>query len=605
MRKFLFWFSGIIIIVAVGIFIGARYLQSNWRPILEQQLKRAVTNSTDSLYKITYKKLDVNPLNGNLRLVDFKLIPIMEVYEKLKEAKEAPDNLYELSVNELVIRNANAKEAVKSKRLNVAEIIIDHPQLSIINDRQDYNDTVATVKNRKNPYDLIKDIFKELKINHIQLKDIDFTFINRNNKVERQTSLKNLNISINDLLIDSLASLDTSRVYYTKNVQVNIDDYQISTPDSLYFVKMSNLSFSTLKNELQLKDVKLEPRLSKNAFYRKVGYAKDRFDLDFKNITIQNIDFDLFLKQQRLFAQTLSVNTARVDVYNNNAYPKRRTDKTGKFPHQQLLKLALDMQIKQLKLNKVAISYSEYDAKSKNTGRIDFIDVNGQLSNVTNDSASLVANDVMTAKVKTMLFGEAAVNLTLKFYMKSKVGAFDYYGVINAFDGKVLNKIVRPLGMAEINAGDIKKISFNAKANQNIAKGSMEFYYNNLNVSILKRDSSGSIKSQDFASKIVNGLLINSDNPSKKGKFTAGRIYYARPSYASFFNFLWQSLFSGLKESVGVSREKEQSLKYNAERIGNASVDIKEGIHSLKDKLKERRERKKLEKEKRRQDKQK
>ncbi len=597
MKKFLFWFSGIVIVIAAGIYIGGKYLQRNWKPLLEEQLKKAVINSTDSLYKIEYKNIDVNPLNGNLKLVDFKLIPVMSVYQKLKYARKAPDNLYHLSVDALVIRNANAKEAVKTKKLNITDIIIDHPQLEIINERQSYNDTVEVKKPKKNPYQLIKDIFKELKINTIKLQNIDFTFINKSNKIEKKTSLKNLNIEINDLLIDSLSSEDKSRVYYTKNVQLNISKYQIATPDSLYYVKMDNLSFSTLKNELELNDVKLEPRLDKVSYFKKVGYAKDRFDLDFKNIKIQNINFDLFLKQQRLFAQTLSINKARVDVYNNNAYLKHRSDKTGKFPHQQLLKLALDMRIAKLNLNNVAISYSEFDAKSKRTGRIDFKNVNGTIYNVTNDSASLSKNSVMKANLKTRVFGVIPADLTFKFFMLSKDGAFDYSGVIGAFDGKVVNEIVKPLGMAEIKSANIKKMDFNASANQNIAKGSVKFYYDDLSVNILTREDDGNLKSMGFASTLANKFIINTQNPSKKGIFTTGRIYYQRPVYASFFNYLWQSLFTGIKESVGVSREKEDKLRKTAARVGSIVADAKDAFSSIKETLKERKEKRQLKRE--------
>ena len=599
MKKILLWLLGIFLVIGIGLFFGAKYLQRNWKPLLEAQLKQAVINSTDSLYKIEYKSLEVNPINGNLNLVDFKLTPILEVYEKLKLINEAPDNLYELSVDELTIYKANAKESVSTKKLNIANIIIDHPQLKIINNRQPYNDVVDPLKKKKNPYELIKDIFKELKINTIQLKDIDFTFVNNSNEQKKQTSLKNLNITINDLLIDSLASQDKNRVYYTKNVEINIKNYQIATPDSLYYVKTSDLNFSTLKNELLLKNVKMEPRLGKAAFHKKAGYAKDRFDLDFENIKIKNVDFDLFLKQQILMAESLSIQKARVDVYNNNAYQRRRTDKTGKFPHQQLLKVALDMRIKQVNLNNVNISYAEFDAKSKRTGIIKFNNLRGTINNVTNNISSLKKNDVMIANVKAEIFGKAPVSLNIKFYLRSELGAFDYSGTVGAFNGQILNEIVKPLGMAEIKSATINKVTFDVKANQNIATGTMQFYYSDLNVSILKREENGNLKDQGFISGVANDFIIKSENPSKKGEFIEGRILYSRPYYASFFNYLWQSLFTGVKESVGVSREKEAKLKKSAAKIGSLVDDAKDAFSSIKQNLKERKEKREVRRDER------
>jgi hypothetical protein len=354
---------------------------------------------------------------------------------------------------------------------------------------------------------------------------------------------------------------------------------------------------------LELNDVKLEPRLAKVPFYKKVGYAKDRFDLEFKNIVIKDIDFDLFLKQQRLFAQSLSINKAKVDVYNNNAYPKHRSNKTGKFPHQQLLKLALDMRIRELNLKAVDISYSEFDAKSKKTGRIDFKNVNGKIKNVTNDSASLAKNSLMVAKVNTYIFGKAPLNLTLRFYMNSRSGKFDYSGEIGAFDGKILNTIVTPLGMAEINSVNVKKINFSAKANQNTANGTMQFYYDDLNINVLKRDVDGTLKNQGLASTLANKFIINKQNPSKKGEFITGRIFYERPSYASFFNYLWQSLFTGIKESVGVNREKEEKLRKSTLRVGSIVNDAKDAFSSIKGTLQERKEKRQLKREEKKKEK--
>ena len=121
-------------------------------------------------------------------------------------------------------------------------------------------------KENKPLHQLLKDIFQELSVNQVKLNDINFSFVNRNYEEERITSLKNLNITISDILIDSLSAQDTSRVYYTKNVDINIKDYQIATPDSLYIVKLADLSFSTGKNLLSLRNVKLEPRYSKSNF---------------------------------------------------------------------------------------------------------------------------------------------------------------------------------------------------------------------------------------------------------------------------------------------------------------------------------------------------
>ncbi len=590
MKKFLWWLLGIALVLGIGFFVGGIYLKKNWQPLLEEQLKQAVIRSSDSLYRIEYKSLDVNPLNGNLKLTDFKLIPVMEVYENMRVGLRAPDNLYQLEVDALIIKNVNAKEAVNTKKLQVSDILINHPQLIITNRRQYYNDTVSKVKEKKDPYLLMKDILKELRVSTIALNNIDFTFINKSNPVEKRTSLKNLNIYISDVLVDSLSARDKNRIYYTRNVELILKDYRIATPDSLYYLKLDNMYFSVKRNELTLTRLKLEPRYLKNAFYKKVGYAKDRFDIDFNEISIKDVDFNKFLTQQKLYANSFYVKNGKVEVYNNNAYPKRRSNKTGKFPHQQLLKVALDMRILKLFLQNVDISYAEYDAKSGKTGKIEFKNTKGIIYNVANDSAALTKNSVMKAALQTYVFGKARLDLNINFYMKSKTGAFDYNGVVRSFDGRLVNEIVRPLGMAEINSANIDKLTFNVKANEKIATGQMNFYYKDLKVIILKKDETGKLIKLGFASKLANNLIIHESNPNKKGEFTVGRVLFVRPATMSFFAYLWQSLFTGIKESVGFSREKESAIRKNAEQLGSAVKNLKETLAQAKQKLKERRE---------------
>ncbi len=596
MRKILLWGFGIIAVLIIAFFAATFYLKSNWKPLLEDQLKSAVLTSTDSLYSINYKSIDINPISGNLKLIDFKLIPNLKVYNKLVTLKKAPNNLFTLQVDKLVIHKANAKKAVTEKKLSIELIEINHPQLSITNKRQSYNDTLSKVKNNKTLFQLIKNIFKEVQVGKISLNNIDFTHINGNNNKTKKTAIKNLNVSITDILVDSISQTDQSRFYYTKSIDIKLQGYQIATPDSLYFVNIESLNFSSSKNILTVNQFKLQPRLGVNAFYRKVNYAKDYFDLTFNKLVFKTFDFDLFLNQQKFKAESFNITKANVSVYNNNAYPKKLNDKTGRFPHQQLLKVPLDMNIAKVNLANVNISYTEYDAASKETGKITFNNTRGTIYNVTNNEKDLAKNSVMIAKLKSNILNKAPLNLTFKFFMKSKIGAFSYVGTLGAFDGRIANQIVRPLGMAEIKSLNVKKLAFNVNANQYKATGKMKFTYANLKVNVLKLDTNGKIKKLGFISKLANIFIIRTANPNNSGDFIAGNIAYLRPKTTSFFSFLWKSLFMGIKESVGVNKEKEKSINKSSQAIQNVLNNIKHTIDTIKKRRAERKEQRKMRK---------
>jgi hypothetical protein len=201
----------ILLIGGAGYYVYKKYItEDKWKPYLQAELKQLVLKSTDSLYSIEYSDFDLNIRTGNATLTDFKLIPDTAVYKKLMALKKAPDNLFTLSVKKLSISNLGAVKAYKEKILNISNISVEKPSLTVVNHRFAYNDTVKVGKS-KSPYELIKSTFKQLHIDSISLKDISLNYINKSNPVEKHTALKHLNINISDVVIDSLSDKDTSR----------------------------------------------------------------------------------------------------------------------------------------------------------------------------------------------------------------------------------------------------------------------------------------------------------------------------------------------------------------------------------------------------------
>ena len=382
-----------IVLLAILVILGgtAYYLYNNyisgnkWKPLLQQRLKELVLRTSDSLYHIEYSDFDLNISSGDATLSDFKLVPDSAIYQKLVAQKKAPDNLFTLSVKKLSIKNVGARKAYQEKILNIDNISIEKPELTIVNKRYDFNDTVKVGK-PKTPYEIIKKVFKQLRIDSISLKDISVNYINKSNPATKQTALKHLDINISNVVIDSLSAQDNSRFYYTKGIEFILHDYKIATPDSLYNIALKKIYFSTAQRRIVLDKVSLTPRYNQTDFYKKTGVSGDIFTLKFKQIGIDDIDLQRFLRDQKLYAGTLDIIKSSVNIYSNNAYKGKKSIKIGKDPHQELQKVALDMRLSRLNIKNTDIIYSETDATSLATGIITFKNTNGYILNVTNDA---------------------------------------------------------------------------------------------------------------------------------------------------------------------------------------------------------------------------
>ena len=189
-RKIPAWPFFVVAVVAIAggaiyYFYDAYVAGNRWKPVLQRRLKELVLKTSDSLYRIAYSDFDLNIHSGNATIYDFRLIPDTLVYNKLVKLKKAPDNLFILSVKKLTIKNVGAKKAYRDKILDIDNIAIDKPNLTVISKRFTFNDTVKVGK-PKTPYQVIKKVFKQLRIDSISLNDISLNYINKNKPVIRQ-----------------------------------------------------------------------------------------------------------------------------------------------------------------------------------------------------------------------------------------------------------------------------------------------------------------------------------------------------------------------------------------------------------------------------------
>lgn len=583
------WIFIILLILLIILAGGAWYLSSRWKPLLDTQLKQLVLNSSDSLYRVEYTDLDINLISGNASLKNLKLIPNADRYKELEQLKRAPDNMYNLQVESFDLVNIHPRRLYDSRKLNVDRIVIDHPKMIITNKRQPYNREADTAS-KKSLYQMISKTLKEVRVSDIQLKDIDFVLINKSRPTEKKTAIRNLNLTVTDFLLDSLSEKDKNRFYHTRNVDVELKDYKIATADSLYFLRFESVRFSTKGRSLVMNDARMQPRYTIPGFYRKVKMSKDRFDIRFNQIVLKGIDLEELKREQRFLANRMVLADGKVGIYNTNALPKKVESKTGKFPHQQLQRLALDLRIDTLQLRRVQIAYQEFNKKTGKTGSIFFANTRGAIYNITNDPASLKKNRFMRAELSTLFMKKANLRVGFNFNLTDKAGAFSSSGTLGSMNGTALNQVTNPLAMVNVQSLNVRKLQFNIKANERLARGTVRFYYSDLNIQLLKiDDETGRLKKQGVVSGIANTFVLNQGNPDAKNNnvFTVGNIYFRRPASFAFFKFYWKSLLEGVKESVGVSHEKETRIRNVVTKVGEVVSGVKSDFEALKDKMRE------------------
>lgn len=584
------WVAGILFLLFMAADAGSWYLSSKRRPIVTKELKDLVLHATDSLYHIEFRTVNTNYLLGNGSILDVRITPDTNIYNKLVKLKRAPNNIYEIRLAKLTIWGFHPFTLFKNRKLHINQILFDHPRVVMINKQFDFNEN-RPPRPYKSPYAYISKIFKEVNVKSVDLKDISFKYINKNRDVPDIDSLKNLDITLKDWLIDAHSATDPSRFYLLKDVLINLNDYQFATPDSLYHIKVNELSFRASTGLLHIKQFGLVPRYSEMDFGRVAGFAKERFHVQMSNISLSGIDLPLYVKKRELSANEMNISNGAVSVFKNNELQGKGQERMGKFPHQLLQSLKGQLSVKRLNLNDIDISYAEFDKQSKQKGKITFEKTSGTLFNVTNQPRVKAINPIMVAKLETYMMGQGKLEATFKFDLNAENGAFSYNGQLTNMDGSILNRITKPLGMLQVKSGEVKKLSFNIVADETEASGKLTFAYKDLSIGLLKKVAGKErLVKQGLISMLANALVIKPDNPDARGNFVVAPINFQRDPTNSFFSFIWQTLFQGIKYTVGLTPQKQEEIEAQITRFEKMKSDRTER-REVRERRKEARER--------------
>jgi len=575
--KIIIAISIVILLILIGV---SWYISRHWKPILSERLQALVSASSDGLYRLSYEDFDFSWYSGNAYLTNVSLTPVKEVYERLKATGDAPDNQYSIQIRSIKVKNFHPTRLYKQRRLNINEILVQDPTVLVINEDLPQNDSLQP-REKKTPYQRLSNLLHELRVDKFNVNNLNFTYRNNTLDESKETKLKNINVAVQDFLIDSLSQKDSSRVYYSSGIDFKMDSYQVATRDSMYYINFSAIDFSTSDKRLKVDRIELKPRQSKADFYKVSDKPAERFDLAFDSLLVENINIPELLNNQRFHAQRITIGKGSVEVYNNTNYARAPTSKKGKDPHQQLQKLAWNLNIDTLDLLNTDISYEELSKVTQQTGKLSFNNSTIRFTNVTNDSLAKSRNHLMDVSMQARFMNAASLQANLRFDLISDKGDFEFEGKLNAMNGRVLNPVLVPLAEVEISSANIQSLVFNFKANENDARGTVNFRYNDLKVKLLMLEEKGIISKNQLASTVANSFIISSSNPTETGEFTSGAVYYRRPQTYSLFKFMWKSIFQGVKTSVGVSQEREARLKRTAERTKQRVEDTKQAAQKV------------------------
>lgn len=340
-------------------------------------------------------------------------------------------------------------------------------------------------------------------------------------------------------------------------------DFSFSIPNikrqgKLYQYEADRTSYSSVNNTFTVTGIRIIPNFARDVHQKKVGFQSDYFSGKIDSIQILQPDIRRWFDKEELTGKYAGIFGLNLDIFR---------DKTQQFDESRRPKMLQDL-IKSVKtpiavdslvLTRSKVAYTEKAATGNREGKIHFTNIRASLSPFTNMKNSGGRFPDLKFSGSTVIQDSTLLKVTMNYQMNDPLNSFKVSGSASPFNMRILNPVLEPLALISIRSGKVNRFSFDFAADQNSSVGELLFGYDNLKIGVLEMKD-GSTKESHFASFLANSLLLRSKNPRGK-ELLPDEISFKRDERRSVLNYWWKSVFSGVKNTLGIKDKPEEPSK--------------------------------------------
>ncbi|TNF43674.1 MAG: hypothetical protein EP310_04300 [Bacteroidetes bacterium] len=594
-KKYLLWITGGLFTVMV---ITGIILYYNFNRILSDALMKSFNSSIASdVYELKFKNLNVNLLKGNIKVRNVELNP------REKHLKEYPyiNSSVRLTTKKLLLTNVEIATLFKLNILKLERIEIDKPEVDLIIADVvpvfiPFKDSTAVqlTDKQESKRSLESFFLKEFKL-------INGSFHVANSAKHRDLSVKKVNITLSDLMMDqhpgkdlisyshiglnigeitgslqkdkikfislkdyklTVDSLEIQKthdtlIYHFADYGLGLNDLNLQTEDSIFHMTMQSFQLSYNDKSINLKNLAFKPNISNEQMQKRFKFQNTQFAGSVGSLNVSGINFDSLLYGKKLFIDEISIDSVSASIYKDKTKPID----ANKFPEylgQSVKAISLPLLIKKVTATNVNILNDERKPDST-YAKVNINRGTAEAKNISN----INTGGFLSVKANAYLENKARFYLNLDFsYLQPQ---FNFEGRFNRFNLTDLNKVIESYAPAKIKKGIIDEITFSGIAKKTDSNGTMKFLYHDLELEVELLDQAhwkNSLLSFAANNVIASSNPVSESLPPKEVRFQA-----ERDMNKAFINLILKSVLAGLKETIFMSNENKKLYREEKKRI--------------------------------------
>lgn len=347
---------------------------------------------------------------------------------------------------------------------------------------------------------------------------------------------------------------DTANTHLSRrNLTANIVGIQYTFQNKENQLRLDTLYLNTTKRFIRTTGLQLIPQLPQSDYAELSQTHSDWTKIQTSTTIWSGIDFTAFMKERSIVIDTITIQHAEISSYKNRQIAQSQREK--QLLNQTLRHLPIALDIRCLQFGPLDVVYQELTPEGVQPGKLTVTNLTGECLGLSNRPAQ--NQSFLTIRSTGKLMGLANLQTTINFSLQDTSEQFTVNGQLGSLAMNQLNTLTEPLANLSIQNGRIDTLIFNITGNKHSSAVDLKLLYNGLEIELIK-DHDGQIRQRRLLSEAINDWVVYSSNP-QYGTTRIGTGTALRDPYKSQFNYLWKSLWPGLKSTLIKHRDRDKT----------------------------------------------
>lgn len=349
---------------------------------------------------------------------------------------------------------------------------------------------------------------------------------------------------------------DTANTHLSRrNLTANIVGIQYTFQNKENQLRLDTFYLNTTKRFIRTTGLQLIPQLPQSDYAELSQNHSDWTKIQTSTTIWSGIDFTAFMKERSIVIDTITIQHAEINSYKNRQIAQPQQEKH--LLNQTLRHLPITLDIRCIQFGPLNVVYQELTPEGVQPGKLTVTNLTGECLGLSNRPAQ--NQSFLTIRSTGKLMGLANLQTTINFSLQDTSEQFTVNGQLGSLAMNQLNTLTEPLANLSIQNGRIDTLIFNITGNKHSSAVDLKLLYNGLEIELIK-DHDGQIRQRRLLSEAINDWVVYSSNP-QYGTTRIGTGTALRDPYKSQFNYLWKSLWPGLKSTLIKHRDRDKTHK--------------------------------------------